>query len=176
MKMKKIFCTLLFMAVALVSATAFLSCSKDSEDEPKNPATLSFQYWLSEDLLKIVNVKTTGIPPLSFTTKSQRELNIGLEKIVFDGYESQTVKLQGKEADQAKISVEMTLKPNWREILGDQKEVECQIHYLLDVRRSDGSTIYDYHGPTGSTFKVDTEEARLVDFLHRKAFSYPSAD
>lgn len=174
--MKKFFYTLLFLAVALASTTAFISCSKDSEDEPKNPATLSFQYWLSEDLLKIVDVKTTGIPPLSFTTKSQRELILITGKKVFDGYESQTVKLQGQQADDAKFSVELTLKPNWKEIIGDQKEVVCQIHYLLDVKRSDGSTTYDYNGPTGSTFNVDTEEARLVDFLKRKAFSYPSAD
>lgn len=157
--MKKYFYSFLLFAVALVTTATFSSCSSDDDDDaPKGKASLTFQYFISEDLQKLTDVTVTGIPQLNFTNKTT--LNLADNKTCA-AYSSQQVTLSGQDAENADFKVTLKLKPNWQEILGDQPGVKLYYHYKLVYVESDGTT----HVGTpalvaGISLAADSEMAR----------------
>lgn len=65
--MKKFLFSLLFMAVAIVSATVFVSCTND-KDEAVIADYSAFIFYISEDLYELADVQVSGsLPALKFT-------------------------------------------------------------------------------------------------------------
>lgn len=154
--MKKILYSFLLFAVALVSTAALVSCGDDDDDAPKGQSSFTFQYFISEDLQKLADVTVTGIPQLTFTTKTTLNLPNGT---TCPGYESQQVKLTGTDAENANVNVTFKVKPNWKEILGDQKSVKLYYTYKeIDVT-SDGTIHSSTPNLTaGMPLATDSEE------------------
>ena len=59
--MKKFLFSLLFMAVAIVSATVFVSCTND-KDEVKADYS-AFIFYISEDMYELADVQVSGSLP-----------------------------------------------------------------------------------------------------------------
>lgn len=135
--MKKFFAIFSIIAMA-IAAVSFVSCSND-DDEEKVPAKeeyLCFKYWLSNDVLDLVDVTTSGIGALTFSNAATYQ---GVE-----GKESNLVELTGNQAKDGKFSVKVTLKSNWKEIIATKEKCECyHAHATGNVKGS-------------GTYKLDT--------------------
>ncbi len=143
--MKKIFYSFLLFAVALVSTAALVSCGGDDEEDDlpqTSQASLDLVFWISEDLQKIADIKATGIStPLSFTNKYTLEAVFsatGSEKS-FEGLASQSIRLEGDQAKNANIKVTFELKPNWKEIIAGQEEVNCRCSKRYTYKDENGT-------------------------------------
>lgn len=171
--MKKVFYSLLLFAVALMTTTAFLSCGSDDDEDAPKAASFDFSFIISEDLQKLTDVTvTTGFPQLSFTNKT----TIMHGSKTYPAYESQKVKLTGKDADNANFTITFKLKPNWEEILGDQPGVRFYYDYKYTHTKSTGETKVSDHKPDGLDFKTDSEMARklIESYINGKLhFTYP---
>lgn len=180
--MKKILYSFLLFAVALVSTAALVSCGDDDDDAPQtSQTTLDFKFWISEDLQKIVDVKTTGISPLSCTIPSIYDYEVALVKYSYDGYESQTIHFDGKQAEEAKFTVSLQLKPNWKELIGDKEKLNCRYGGLFLYTKNGSTRTNVSEGPKGLTFIVskitaDKEgEEAFAEAINRMSYSYPPA-
>ena len=111
--MKKHFYTMLLLAVAGMTTTAFVSC-EEKEDvieqkvEPKEDY-LGIVYWVTNDVLEVADVKVSGISSLKFNTALSLE---GCPGKICD-----VVELTGQQAKDADIKVTVELKPNWKELI-----------------------------------------------------------
>lgn len=127
--MKKNIYTLLFMAVALFSATAFISCSKDEKgDEPKpqEEKYVAYQYWLSNDVLDIVDIEATGISNIAFTQSTQVQDG---KKNKIDGKACRVIELTGDQVSKTNYSINIKMKENWKEILGTKTQIQSYRTY-----------------------------------------------
>lgn len=182
--MKKYLYSFLLLAVALVSTAAFVSCGSDDDDAPQaSQASLDFRFWLSEDLQKIVDVKTTGdISSLSCTTPSIYEYDIaGLAKYSEDGYQSQTIHFDGQQAENAKFTVSLQLKSNWKELIAGKEKLNCKYGGLYLYIKNGSTRTNVSQAPRGNTYTVSkitadkAAEEAFAEAINRMSYSYPSA-
>lgn len=134
--MKKFFYTMLLLAAAGMTMTAFVSCEeKDDDDivkkeEVKEEKYLAFKYWVTNDVLEVVDVKVSGISDLKFT-----------EDLTLEGCPGKLcdlVELTGQQAEDADITVKLELKPNWKELVKDKKEFNCgNVHAFISKKDSE---------------------------------------
>ncbi len=183
--MKKILYSFLLFAVALVSTAALVSCGGDDEEDDvpqTSQASLDFKVWMTEDLQKIADVKTTGISQLSCTKKATLEYYENGEKQTSEGYESQTIHFEGQQAEEAKFKVSVQLKPNWKELIGDKQKLDCRFagRYIYTKGTAQRSNYKE--GPGGSSsFNVskimaDKENQEIFEeLINKMSYSYPPA-
>ena len=125
--MKKFIYSLLFMAMAVVSAVAITSCgSSDDDDDPVDVAYSKYKSWLSDDVLALTDVVQEGVNFSYTTPATYSDLNI-------PGKEG-TVEYIGQQVSEAHFNVTVKLKDNWQEILATKDEV------LLGFAIANGST------------------------------------
>ena len=184
--MKKILYSFLLFAVALVSTAALVSCGGDDEDDDvpqTSQASLDFKIWMTEDLQKIADVKTTGISQLSCTKKATLEYyDAYAEKQTSEGYESQTIHFEGQQADDAKFKVSVQLKPNWKELIGDKQKLDCRFagRYIYTKGKEQRANYREAPGGN-STFNVskitaDKENEEIFEeLINKMSYSYPPA-
>ncbi len=115
--MKKFFYSLLFMAMAIVSAVSFVSCGGDDDDMeiPAKEAYLLYVCWVSNDILELADVVTDGVN-FSFNSTATYGDIAGKEG---------KVELSGKAATDAKFTISFKLKSNWKEILANKDVAVC---------------------------------------------------
>lgn len=140
--MKKYFYTMLLLAVAGMTTTAFVSC-EEKEDvieqkvEPKEDY-LGIVYWVTNDVLEVADVKVSGISSLKFNTALSLE---GCPGKICD-----VVELTGQQAKDADIKVTVELKSNWKELVkGKEKFNLGDVHF------------------------INTEKGKTVDYQNLKA-------
>lgn len=117
--MKKFLYGIMLLAVACMTATALVSCEENEETEKVDVKEqyLCFKYWLSNDLLDIVDITAEGIDtPVCTNAATYRSIN---------GKESGLIELNGKDAASARFSIKLTLKPNWKEIIAEKETMDC---------------------------------------------------
>ena len=118
--MKKYLYSMLLLAVAGMATTAFVSCEEKSEDvveqkvEPKEDY-VGFKYWLTNDVLEIADVTTTGIGTLKFTT------DVAIQGVA--GKACDLVELKGQQAKDAAFTLKVTLKSNWKELISKKESI-----------------------------------------------------
>lgn len=128
--MKKFFYSLLFMAVAMMSAMSFVACGSDDDmDSPSKEAYLKYVAWVSNDVLELADVVTEGVN-FSFTSPATYGGISGKEG---------TVELSGKAASDANFTISFKLKSNWKEILATKDVVV--IAYTSAQGDAKGSTV-----------------------------------
>ena len=150
--MKKNIYTLLFMAVALFSATAFISCSKDEKgDEPKpqEEKYVAYQYWLSNDVLDIVDIEVTGISNIAFTQSMQLQNS---KKNKIDGKACRVIELTGDQVDKTNFSIKVKMKENWKEILGTKTLIQS---YRGSGESTKKGNEIKWDNVSGGTFDLD---------------------
>lgn len=115
--MKKIFSFIALAAIALFTTTALVSCGGDDDDSsnpsPSSEDYLAFQYWLTDDIFEIADVTISGLDNFKFSESIKYKDT--------DGKASNKVVLTGENAKNAEFSITVTLKKNWKEILGDRE-------------------------------------------------------
>lgn len=128
--MKKFLFSLLFMAMAIVSVTSFVSCgSSDDDDDPVEEAFLMYKGWLSDDVLALADVVPSGVN-ITLTAPATYLGVSGKESIV---------ELTGKQATDADFTISLKLKSNWKEILATKDKVE--IGYAEGFSKTKGSEL-----------------------------------
>ena len=127
--MKKFFHSLLLLAVASMTMTAFVSCETDDDDivkkeeEVKQEEYLALSYWISDDVLEIADVKVTGASAMKFSTSLKID---GCPGKVCD-----LVELTGQKAKDADIKVTVELKSNWKELIKGKEVFNLADYYLV---------------------------------------------
>ena len=168
--MKKFFYSILLLAVAGMATTAFVSCEEDDVVEEKQDAKedyLCIKYWVSNDLLDIADVTTTGIGALKFNTNATYSNCAGKE--------CDLVELSGKQASEAAFTVKLTLKSNWQELLSKKETIECYESY--GIGKTKGQDIVGLSASmSGATFGRDMlgdkYESTVSSYIERMGFEY----
>lgn len=111
--MKKYLYSLLFMAMAIVSAVSFASCGGDDDDDPVKEDYFVYVCWVSDDILELADAVPNGVN-ISINTPATYGGISGKEG---------TVELTGTQAKDPKFSISFKLKSNWKEILATKESV-----------------------------------------------------
>ena len=136
--MKKYFYTMLLLAVAGMTTTAFVSC-EEKEDVIEQPKVepkedyLGIVYWVTNDVLEVADVKVSGISSLKFNTDLSLE---GCPGKICD-----VVELTGQQAKDADIKVTVELKSNWKELVNGKEKFNLGDVHLISNEK--GKT-FDY--------------------------------
>lgn len=143
--MKKIFYSMLLLAVAGMMAMTFASCTEEKEEvyEPKPDNTEHYfylKYYLSNDVLELTDVTVTGLD-LKFT----KDATFG----EVPGKVAE-VELTGKEAESPKFTVNVTLKSNWKELLAKKERFDGQQSWGYSTIKGEELKIFKN---SGSSFK-----------------------
>lgn len=169
--MKKNLYTLLFMAVALFSATAFISCSKDDKDDepkPQEEKYVAYQYWLSNDVLDIVDVEVTGISNIAFTQSVQVQDG---KKNKIDGKACRVIELTGDQVGNTKYTITLKMKENWKEILGTKTQIQA---YRTDSKIVKKGATMKWEEAIGGKIDLDLlGEEKFKELVLKMGFHYP---
>lgn len=159
--MKKFFYSLLLLAVACITTTAFVSCEEEDEKvktEAKDEY-LCFRYWASNDVLDLADVTITGIRSLTCTNSATYK---GI-----DGKESDLIEFSGKQASEASFIAKLTLKPNWKDVLAKKEKVDCYHAYGIGWTKGQGTL-----SPDNNMIGVTFSRARLGDKFEETVSTY----
>lgn len=167
--MKKLFYGILLTAVACMTTTVLASCDENDESENVeiNDRYLCMKYWVSNDLLDIADVTSTGLGTLTFT-------NAATYKGV-NGKESNLVELSGKDAIDAAFTIKLTLKPNWKEILAQKETIECCRSYGMGTTKGQGvlNLGLNFKGGTFSRSRLGAEfEEEVAAYIETLNFDF----
>lgn len=129
--MKKFF-SIFSIFVLAFTATTFVSCSGDDNDDPivkeeepkpqpEKELYWAVQFWASNDLLEICDIKCSG----NYLTSYDFNTAMTFKNIWSADRDGKAGKLlEFSRADLGKeIYIDFTLKSNWKEIVGDRKTI-----------------------------------------------------
>lgn len=172
--MKKYFYTMLLLAVAGMTTTAFVSCEEKSEDVIEQPKVepkedyLGLVYWVTNDVLEVADIKVSGISALKFNTDLSLE---GCPGKICD-----LVELTGQQAKDADIKVTFELKSNWKELikgkevfnLGDVYFISTEKDKTIDYKSLNAQiSVLDNDNHAGTTI-----EQGIETLFSRMGFEY----
>lgn len=173
--MKKFIYPMLLLAVAGMTMSTFASCEEKEEDEVikqeevKKEDYLAVKYWVSDDMLEIADVKVNGL-----------NVTLKFSKLTLDGCSGQAcdlVELTGQQAKDAKFTVTLELKSNWKELVKDKDKVILADHHIINHEKGKD---FSFTGVSlrSSTLDRDshsglTLEEQIEKTIPLKGFEYP---
>lgn len=147
--MKKFFSFIALAAIALFTTTALVSCGGDDDSSnsgSSDEAYLAFQYWLTDDIFEIADVTISGLDNFKFSESMKYKDT--------DGKASNKVVLTGENAKNAEFSITITLKKNWKEILGDRETLNIGSAKGIATTKSSASGNLTLEGNVLKSLKV----------------------
>lgn len=147
--MKKFFSFIALAAIALFTTTALVSCGGDDDSSNPTPSSedyLAFQYWLTDDVLEIADVTVSGLGDFKFSESMKYKDT--------DGKASNLVQFSGEKAKNAEFSITVTLKKNWKEILGDRETLNIGSAKGIATTKSSASGNLTLEGNVLKSLKV----------------------